>query len=71
VTVHLLSGGKILKPTPDWSTEQPMGMRKLRKRTESPDTTAVADWLSDVMESVEPRSEADITITCFEPVPSA
>ena len=48
-----------------------MGMRKLRKRTESPDTTAVADWLSDVMESVEPRPDADITITYFEPVPTA
>lgn len=47
-----------------------MGIRKLRKRTESPDTTAVSDWLSNVMESVEPRAEADITITHFEPVPT-
>lgn len=48
-----------------------MGMRERRKRIESPDTTAVSDWLSDVMESVEPRPEADITITYFERVPSA
>lgn len=48
-----------------------MGKRKLRKRTESPDTTAVAEWLSDVMESVEPREDADINITFFAPVPSA
>lgn len=47
-----------------------MGMRKLRKKTESPDTTAASDWLSDVMESVELRPDADITITYFEPVPS-
>lgn len=47
-----------------------MGIRK-RKRTESPDTTAASDWLSDVMESVDLRPEAEITVTYFEPVPSA